>query len=52
LLPQCELHLTRSKPLRFTYDLEDDIATKSHKITTRVYRGKGIVLSEKTKKSL
>ncbi|WP_027003751.1 formate--tetrahydrofolate ligase [Hugenholtzia roseola] len=39
-------------PLHFTYDLEDDIPTKLHKITTQIYRGKGIILSEKAKKSL
>jgi formate--tetrahydrofolate ligase len=41
-----------SKPLQFTYNLEDSIEEKLTKITQKIYGGKGIILSEKAKNAL
>lgn len=37
-----------SPALQYTYDLEDDIETKMHKIVKRIYGGKNVVLYKKT----
>lgn len=39
-------------PLRFTYDLSDEIITKMNKIVTTIYGGKGVVLYKKAQDSL
>ncbi|TAH28369.1 MAG: formate--tetrahydrofolate ligase [Cytophagales bacterium] len=41
-----------SKPLEFSYDLNDSIEEKLNKITKKIYGGKGIILSEKAKNAL
>ncbi|TAF99408.1 MAG: formate--tetrahydrofolate ligase [Cytophagia bacterium] len=41
-----------SKPLEFSYDLNDSIEEKLNKITKKIYGGKGIILSEKAKNTL
>lgn len=39
-------------PLRFTYELSDDLETKIYKIVTTVYKGKGVVLYKKAQEML